>query len=122
MKYYLYNPFANNGIKSHIPEGANLIDASKTDYPEFFAKLKDDDEVVLIGGDGTINYFINHIDTSKLKNNVYLYGNGTGNDFLNDINEEPGKEILLNPYLVNLPVARVNGKEYKYIKNKSKEA
>ena len=119
MKYYLYNPFANNGIKSHIPEGANLIDASKTDYPEFFAKLKDDDEVVLIGGDGTINYLINHIDTSKLKNNVYLYGNGTGNDFLNDINEEPGKEILLNPYLVNLPVARVNGKEYKYINNMS---
>ena len=119
MKYYLYNPFANNGIKSHIPEGANLIDASKTDYPEFFAKLKDDDEVVLIGGDGTINYLINHVDTSKLKNNVYLYGNGTGNDFLNDINEEPGKEILLNPYLVNLPVARVNGKEYKYINNMS---
>ena len=40
MKYYLYNPFANNGIKSHIPEGANLIDASKTDYPEFFAKYQ----------------------------------------------------------------------------------
>ena len=25
MKYYLYNPLANNGIKSHIPEGAELI-------------------------------------------------------------------------------------------------
>ena len=117
MKYYLYNPLANNGIKSHIPEGAQLIDASKTDYPEFFAGLKDDDEVVLIGGDGTINYLINHIDISKLKNNVYLYGNGSGNDFLNDINEKPGKEILLNPYLVNLPTATVNGKKYKYIKN-----
>ena len=119
MKYYLYNPLANNGIKSHIPEGAQLIDASKTDYPEFFAGLKDDDEVVLIGGDGTINYLINHIDLSTLKNNVYLYGNGSGNDFLNDINEKPGKEILLNPYLQNLPTATVNGKEYKYINNMS---
>lgn len=119
MKYYLYNPFANNGIKSHIPEDAQLIDASKTDYPSFFGKLKDDDEVVLIGGDGTINYFINHVDTSDLKYKVYLYGNGTGNDFLNDIGEKPGREILLNPYLVNLPTATVNGKKYKYINNMS---
>ena len=119
MKYYLFNPLANNGIKSYIPEGAELIDASKTDYKAFFDGLKEDDEVVLIGGDGTINYFINHVDTSQLRNNVYLYGNGTGNDFLNDIKEQPGKEILLNPYLNNLPVARVNGKEYKFINNMS---
>ena len=119
MKYYLYNPLANNGIKSHIPEGARLTDASKTDYPEFFSGLKDDDEVVLIGGDGTINYLINQIDPASIRNNIYLYGNGTGNDFLNDINEKPGKEILLNPYLVNLPVATVNGREYRYINNMS---
>ena len=118
MKYYLYNPLANNGIKSHIPDG-EIIDASKLDYPEFFGKLKEDDEVVLIGGDGTINYLINNVDISALKNNNYLFGNGTGNEFLNDINEVPGKEILLNPYLVNLPTARVNGKEYKYINNMS---
>ena len=78
MKYYLYNPFANNGIKSYIPEGAKLIDASKINYPDFFAGLAENDEVVLIGGDGTINYLINHIDTTTIKNNVYLYGNGTG--------------------------------------------
>ena len=119
MKYYLYNPFANNGIKSHIPEGAQLIDASKINYPEFFAGLKEDDEAVLIGGDGTINFFINHVDPSTLKNNVYLYGNGSGNDFLNDIGEKPGKEILLNPYLKHLPTATVNGKKYKYINNMS---
>ena len=119
MKYYLYNPFANNGIKSYIPEGAKLIDASKINYPDFFAGLAENDEVVLIGGDGTINYLINHIDTTTIMNNVYLYGNGTGNDFLNDINEKPGKEILLNPYLVNLPVAKVKGKEYKFINNMS---
>ena len=117
MKYYLYNPLANNGIRSHIPEGAELIDAAKTDYQAFFSGLKDDDEVVLIGGDGTINYFINHVDTSQLKNKVYLFGNGTGNDFLNDINEKPGKEILLNPYLKNLPTATVNGKKHKNINN-----
>ena len=118
MKYYLYNPKANNGIKPDI-NGVDLIDASELDYEEFFSGLKSDDEVVLIGGDGTINYLINKVDTSKIPNKIYLYGAGTGNDFLNDINEKPGKEILLSPYLKNLPTATVNGKEYKYINNMS---
>ena len=96
MKYYLNNPLSNNGISQDIP-GVDVIDATKLDYPEFFAGLKEDDEVVLIGGDGTINYLINHVDVSSIKNNIYIYGNGTGNDFLNDINEKPGKEVLLNP-------------------------
>ena len=118
MKYYLYNPKANNGIKSHVPD-CELIDASKLDYPEFFSGLSEDDEVVIIGGDGTINYLINQVDVSKIKNNIYLYGNGSGNDFLNDINEKPGREILLNPYLEGLPTATVNGKKYKYVNNMS---
>ena len=84
MKYYLNNPLSNNGINEDIP-GVEAMDATKLDYPEFFAGLKEDDEVVLIGGDGTINYLINHVDVSGIKNNIYIYGNGTGNDFLNDI-------------------------------------
>lgn len=121
MKYYLNNPLANNGIRDFDIDlaGAELIDASKTDYPEFFAGLKDEDEVVLIGGDGTINYLINHVDTDNVKNNIYLLGNGTGNDFLNDIGEKPGREILINKYLKNLPVATVKGKDYKFINNMS---
>ena len=118
MKYYLNNPLANNGIRVELP-GVELIDASALDYAEFFRGLKEEDEVVLIGGDGTINYLINHVDCENLKNNVYLYGNGSGNDFLNDIGEKPGREILLNPYLKNLPVARVNGREIRYINNMS---
>ncbi len=116
MKYYLYNPKSNNGIRLSLP-GVKLINALKVDYREFFAGLKPEDEVVLIGGDGTINYFINHIDLSALSNNVYFYGNGSGNDFLHDIGEEAGKEVLLNPYLTNLPIVRVKGGEYRFINN-----
>ena len=123
MKYYLYNPLANNGILPGVSleelkkTGAQPVDATKTDYAEFFGKLAPEDEVVMVGGDGTINYLINHVDCEKLKNNVYLFGNGSGNDFLNDIGEKPGKEILLNKYLKNLPTVRVNGLERKYINN-----
>ena len=116
MKYYLENPFANNGIRAAVPE-AEMIDASKTDYAEFFKGLEEEDEVVLVGGDGTINYLINHVDVSSVRNNIYIFANGTGNDFLNDINEKPDREILLNPYLVNLPTVWVNGMERKYINN-----
>ena len=117
MKYYLYNPLANNGIKPENKSGTEWIDATKTDYRTFLSSLKEDDEVVLIGGDGTVNYFANHCDCENLKNNVYLLANGTGNDFLKDIGEETGKEILLNPYLKNLPTVKVNGIERKFINN-----
>lgn len=118
MKYYLYNPLAHSGIRKYVPE-AELIDATKIDYAEFFSGLNEEDEVVLIGGDGTINYLINHVDTDTISNKVYLYGDGTGNDFLTDIGEKPGREVLLNRYLKNLPVATVKGKEYKFIDNMS---
>ncbi len=124
MKYYLYNPLANNGRKPDTPAeellkapGVELHDATKTDFAAFFRALKEDDEVVLIGGDGTINHLINHVDCEHLQNNVYLLGNGSGNDFLNDIGEKPGKEILINRYLKNLPTVRVNGMERKFINN-----
>lgn len=118
MKYYMQNPHANNGMPTDVP-GVKNIDATKIDYAEFFAKLEKDDEVVLIGGDGTINYLINHVDPDTISNNVYIYGGGTGNDFLTDIGEKPEKEVLLNPYLKNLPTATVKGKKYRYINNMS---
>jgi len=115
MKYYLYNSKANNGIKPNIE--AELIDAVGMDYPKFFDGLKKDDEVVLVGGDGTLNYFINAMDGYKIKNNVYLLGSGTGNDFFNDIGKKVGDEVLINKYLENLPTVTVNGFSKKYINN-----
>ena len=117
MKYYLYNPLANNGIEVSLPEGSEKLDATKLNYQEFFGGLKKDDEVVLVGGDGTINHLVNNYDVSKLQNKIYLLPNGTGNDFLNDIGEKTGKEIELNKYLTNLPTVKVNGIERKFINN-----
>lgn len=114
MKYYLNNSLANNGIGLDVP-GAVLLDARKIDYESFFASLQEDDEAVLIGGDGTVNYLINHVDVSSVKAPIYLLGNGSGNDFLNDIEEKPGKEILLTPYLSDLPTVEVKGKQYRFI-------
>ncbi len=119
MKYYLYNSLANNGIRPQVAEGTELVDAVGIDYPAYFKKLAPEDEVVLVGGDGTLHYFINAMKGTELKNKVYLLGAGTGNDFLIDIERKPGEEVLLNPYLTNLPTAYVNGREELFINNMS---
>lgn len=121
MKYYLYNGLSNNKIKPEIVENfeenesQKLIDAGLVNYPEFFGNLNAEDEVVLIGGDGTINYFINQVPYESIKNNVYYYAAGSGNDFLRVINGKVGEEVLLNPYLKNLPTVYVKDVVSKFI-------
>lgn len=117
----MYNGLSNNKIKPEIVENfeenesQKLIDAWLVNYPEFFGNLNAEDEVVLIGGDGTINYFINQVPYESIKNNVYYYAAGSGNDFLRDINGKVGEEVLLNPYLKNLPTVYVKDVVSKFI-------
>ena len=123
MKYYLYNSLANNGVKPEFLDGfkdnENVLvkDAVGINYVEFLNALGFDDEVVLVGGDGTVNYFVNAIGDYELKNKIYLHPAGTGNDFLNDIKKdhEGEEEILLNAYIKHLPTVYVNGLEKKFI-------
>ncbi len=117
MKYYLYNSLANNGIKPVLPAGAEATDAVGLDYPAFLSALAPEDEVVLVGGDGTLNYFINAVKGTELRNNIYLLGSGTGNDFFRDIDRRAGEEVLVNPYLDKLPTVYVNGLEQLFINN-----
>lgn len=117
MKTYLYNSLANNGIRPEVPAGTELQDAVGLDYAAYLKSLAPEDEVVLVGGDGTLNYFINAVKGTEIKNNIYLLGSGTGNDFFNDIGRKAGEEVLLNPYLKNLPMVYVNGMEKLFINN-----
>ena len=117
MKYYLYNSLANNGIRPEVKEGVELVDAVGIDYPEYLKGLNPEDEVVLVGGDGTLNYFVNAVNGIEIKNNIYLLGCGTGNDFLTDIGKQAGEEVQVNKYLMNLPTVRVNGMEKLFINN-----
>ena len=117
MKYYLYNSKSNNGIRPEISDSIELIDAVGMDYPAFLEGLNEEDEVVLIGGDGTLNYFVNHTKGFEIKNNIYLLGGGTGNDFFTDIGKSAGEEVKVNEYIKNLPTVRVNGLEQLFINN-----
>ncbi len=52
------------------------------DYLEKNKKITD---ILYLGGDGSINYLINNVDVSKIKQNIYLAKSGSGNDFLRSL-------------------------------------
>ena len=123
MKYLLFNEETNNknykeefySIKESF-ENNTVVNAKGLDYKEFLKGLNQEDEVVLFGGDGTLNYFVNAIDGYELNNNVYLYPLGTGNDFFFDVCETHDKSpLLINEYIKDLPTVYVNGMEKKFI-------
>ncbi len=122
MKYILFNPLSNNKrgeqrvkeIEPLIKEEHKIVNLIDLDLKNFVSTLKEEDELILIGGDGTINNFINKLDGKCPKNKIYFSKAGTGNDFLTDI-ENKDDFVLLNPYLENLPKVIVNNKTYYFI-------
>lgn len=125
--YVLYNPIAGNGnCNNNVRKLDEVLKGEELTYinykeledgtEEFFNRLEIDDKVILCGGDGTINYFINQIDTDCIENTVLYYPLGSGNDFYNDVKEREKSELIpLNGYIKNLPQVSVNGKTSKFI-------
>ena len=124
--YVLYNKKANNGqgaqgafrikdiwtTKELVYKEVNEFDT----YAELFTALEADDEVVVCGGDGTLNFLINEIDCDAVDNPVYYYPTGTGNDFWTDIGKgADDAPMMINKYLRRLPVVKVNGMTRKFI-------
>ncbi len=121
MKYVLFNEFANNGNGKNaahafcedIVDEYRLINTLGLNYVDFFETIKPDDEVYLVGGDGTLNYFVNAIGDYVPRNKLYLCRAGSGNDFLTDVGAKD--VVCINEYIKNLPTVFVNGIEKKFI-------
>lgn len=128
MVYILYNPKSSEGTaRKYVNEavekfsGEKIETKSVTDiesYKKFFSSIDKEDKVVLLGGDGTINYLVNEMKGEKIENELFLFMAGTGNDFLRDIYDkvpEEGTLLQLNEYIEDLPTVTVNGKDYLFI-------
>lgn len=124
--HILYNPLAANrqglnkteGLKAQLGGAAvayhSVLEIGS--YADFFASLAEDDRVYLCGGDGTLNKFVNQLGDAEIKNDLFFYGAGSGNDFLYDVlNGEGAGPVQINDYIRDLPTVTVNGETYKFV-------
>lgn len=127
-KYHvLYNPLAGNGACAEkVRELCDILpgdeleycDMTKiSDYGEFFASVPAEDRVLVAGGDGTLNRFVNDTLGLEYGRDIYYFAAGSGNDFMHDLDAAGNKDkvVVVNKYITNLPVVTVNGKKYKFI-------
>lgn len=122
----LYNPTSGGGkglaiakkTQKFMPDCSfSYQDITKIlDFDDFLNQNQQKAGVILTGGDGTLNHFINSIDCENLKTNIYFFASGSGNDFARDIKlKKLSKPLLINQYLKDLPTANIKGKEYKFV-------
>ena len=126
MNYLAYNELAGQVSGEKIKEiiskyedkfpNMELVNEANCTLEELNEKLNDDDNVLLIGGDGTVNFFANTWNNIKVKGNWYIYSAGTGNDFLTDI-EAKDNFSKLNEYMDNLPKVSANGITKYFVNN-----
>ncbi len=123
MKYFLFNSLADNGSGKKNAEKARINDEeyifkNLTELPDqqLTDIIADKNEIVIAGGDGTLNRFVNFLGGQLPQKNIYYYPTGCGNDFMKDIEKEVHSlPVLLNRYIENLPLVKVKGREHRFI-------
>ena len=128
MNYILFNPKANTNTGEKSVELAKeklkarfgeieVVSLIDLDKDEFVRSKTNQDNIVLIGGDGTLNRFVNGLQNRDFECNLYFYKAGTGNDFLKDIEKDIDADglALINDYIKQLPYVIVNEKKYYFV-------
>lgn len=123
-KYYiLFNPHAGSGkaedeakiLAAKLGAENSIYDMTAVaSYKELLTDAEA--EIIILGGDGTLNRFINDTYELNLQNKIYIYPIGTGNDFLRDLGKETTTEpVEITKYLKDLPVCEIDGKKQYFI-------
>ena len=133
MTYILYNPHSGNGKSREIAEELyakrtvatagcaealefQISDITEIDYPVLFSSLAETDTLIICGGDGTINRFVNDTEGIGYSCRILYMPCGTGNDFYKDVMPEGGElPFDITDYLKGLPSVTVDGKTKKFI-------
>ena len=128
--YVLYNPLAGTGNPTCKTSALTCSQedeiihrdittlTARADYEAFLAELSPEDVIVLCGGDGTINRFVNATEGLDVPQDIRYIPGGTGNDFLKDLGlTEADAPISIKEYISNLPMAEVQGNTYRFLNN-----
>lgn len=123
--YVIYNPLAGNGkgaedvklLEAVWDEELEFYDMTRiTNYAVFLGALEPEDRIIIAGGDGTLNFFANATAELSVKQEIYYFPTGTGNDFANELGKAPlSGPVLITQYLKDLPTVEVNGKTYRFL-------
>ena len=124
-KYALYNSSACNNrgkelaaqLQEIYPEDEiifqNVLEIE--DYPAFIQSVEADAAIVVCGGDGTLNQFINRTKGAREGKEIYYFACGSGNDFMRDVGKDGEKVVRIDNYLQNLPKVHIGGQEYEFV-------
>lgn len=127
VTYILHNPAAGGDeaeaavrALKDATENAVLINMQRmSSYRTFFDGLESDARVILCGGDGTLNRFVNDTQGVPIACPLYYYPVGTGNDFARDLGYARGASptFRIDEYLRRLPSVTVNGETCLFLNN-----
>lgn len=126
MYYVLCNPLSANkqgtvlsqSLVGKLPrEEIKFVDILTVgEYADFWKTIDcENDTVILSGGDGTLNRFINATKGTELPKNLFYFASGSGNDFKHDVSPDSDDLIPLSKYMEDLPTVTVKGKTYYFV-------
>ncbi len=123
--YVLYNAKAGtNNNFDDIKMLESVVDAqlkfvnilNVKDYRVFLNGLEPDDFLIIAGGDGTLNRFVNATEGIDFHNEILYFPNGTGNDFAHELGHQKQSDPFpITEYLKDLPCVVAKGKKYRFI-------
>lgn len=120
--YVLFNQKAGNGrgkegiegLSAHFKEELTFFDMTALEggYKGLFDKMNEGDFLVICGGDGTLNCFVNDTAELSFAGDIWYFPTGTGNDFATEMGKKRGDApFLVSEYLKDLPTVTINGKD-----------
>ena len=126
MQYVLFNPQAGNGsgaqqaraLDARFPEETFSYTDMTTisDYAAWLGTLPADASLIIAGGDGTLNRFLNDTADIPLPDELWYAPTGTGNDLWTDLGRKPGDApVNIRRYLDDLPTVTVKGRTYRFL-------
>lgn len=123
--YVIYNPLSGDG---NTEDNARLLTAvwddelvfydmtHITNYRALLQQLNEQDYVILAGGDGTLNRFINETWELTIPNEIYFFPTGTGNDFAREMNRSAlCAPFPISQYLRRLPWVQIGQRRIRFL-------
>lgn len=123
--YIIYNPLSGERtclenakyLEICIDDNITYIDITRIkSYSAFINGLEADDYIILAGGDGTLNRFINDTIGIPISQEILYFPTGISNDFACDLQKSAyTNPFPINKYITQLPTVEIKGKTYRFL-------